>query len=104
MGETMNGIWIALAGAVGVPALGFFWGLLLKPATVHGWGEVLGKAASALGQRYVGRAGWETLEKRFGGTLSDFVSGIQDGLTEDPPVSGQKPPENVATPLPADTP
>jgi hypothetical protein len=91
----VNGIWVGLLSVVGVPALGFAWGLLLKPATVHGWGTVVGRMASVLGQRYVSRSGWETIEKRIGGTLSDFVSGIQDGLVEDPPVSGQKPPENV---------
>ncbi len=79
----MNEILIGLAGAIGIPLFGFTWGLFMKPKKVKGWGVRLGKLASALGQKKVGRKGWEKIEKRFQGTLSDFMEGIQEGLDAD---------------------
>lgn len=84
-------IGLAALGAVGVPALLFVWVLILKPKTVHGWGRGMGSLLSAFGQKKVGRENWEKIENRLSGTISDFISGMQEGMDSDDNGKGDPP-------------
>ncbi len=79
----MSEILTGLAAPIGVLLLTFGWGLFMKPKKVKGWGIALGRLASGFGQKRIGRKNWEKVEKKFQGTLSDFIDGVQEGLNED---------------------
>ena len=79
-----HSILISAVVVVGVPLVGWLWGLLLPRKSVRAWGVRLGKVMSAFGQKKVGKY-WESNEKRFQSTLADFIGGVNEGLNFDDP-------------------
>lgn len=79
----MNGIWIGLAGAVGIPLLLYVWGLLLPRESTFRWGRTVGSFMSRFGRQRIGVKGWEKFEDRFQSTVADFAQGVCEGLDLD---------------------
>lgn len=70
-------------GTIGVPAVLFLFGLLMKPERVRSWGYACGKVITTLLRQKIGKSAGEKIEGRFQSTINDFIGGLHEGMDFD---------------------